>query len=161
MKILGHRHTGIIVKDFDKMLNFYMGLGLELRRRDLEEGTFIDGLLNTKNILLESAKLILENDTTPFQYKFQLELMKIKTDVEGMKDEGASLDGFDFLKRPCGILDIAFTVDDIQTVMNYIVSQGGDLIGKPLKASAGFPALHCYARDPEGNVLHLAQNLYP
>ena len=159
MKILGHRHTGIIVQDFDKMLAFYIGLGLELRRRDLEEGPFIDGLLNTKSILLESAKLILENDTTPLQYKFQLELMKIKSDSMEDEELAVKLENFNFVERSLGILDIAFTVDDIQSVLDYIVDQGGDLIGKPLKAAAGFPALHCYARDPEGNVLHLAQNL--
>jgi predicted enzyme related to lactoylglutathione lyase len=63
------------------------------------------------------------------------------------------------LKRPIGILDIAFTVDDIASVIDYIVREGGDLIGEPLKSPSGFPAYHCYARDPEGNVLHLAENL--
>jgi hypothetical protein len=38
MKILSHRHTGIIINDFDGMLKFYVGMGLVLRRRDLEQG---------------------------------------------------------------------------------------------------------------------------
>ncbi len=50
MKILGHRHTGIIVHNFDKMLDFYIGLGLELRRRDFEEGQFVGHLLNAESI---------------------------------------------------------------------------------------------------------------
>ena len=59
MKIIGLRHEGIVVDVFDKMLNFYIGLGLELRRRDYESGTFIEHLLNCQNIKLETAKLIL------------------------------------------------------------------------------------------------------
>ena len=51
------------------------------------------------------------------------------------------------------------TVDDIQLMINYITDNGGDLISEPMQSIAGFPALHSYARDPEGNVLHLAQNL--
>ena len=60
MKILEHRHTGLLVDDLDRMIEFYVGLGLVLKQRDLESGHFIDGLLNTESIVLETAKLILE-----------------------------------------------------------------------------------------------------
>ena len=159
MKILGHRHTGIIVNDFDKMLEFYVGLGLVLRRRDFEEGPFIDGLLGTDNIFLETAKLILEDEDVPVKYRFQLELMKIRNKNVETKGILGSSAKFNFFGRPIGILDIAFTVDDIDSVLMFIVKHGGNLIGEPLEAVAGFPALHCYARDPEGNVLHIAENL--
>ena len=157
MKILGHRHTGIIVCDFDVMLKFYLGMGLVLRRRDLEKGPMIDGLIGTKGILLETAKLVLEDMNNPIGYSFQIELMKIKNiNIAYEKNKQVV---FDFTKRPLGVLDLAFTVDDIIAIRNYIILNGGDLIGEPLKLVSGFPALHCYARDPEGNVLHLAQNL--
>mgnify|MGYP004000639581 FL=1 len=51
MKVLANRHIGIIVKNFDRMLDFYVGLGLELRRRDIEKGQFVEKLLNTDNII--------------------------------------------------------------------------------------------------------------
>ena len=66
---------------------------------------------------------------------------------------------FVILKKKIGILDIAFTVDNIADTLKYIVKNGGSIINKPLKSTLGFPALHCYSTDPEGNVLHLAQNL--
>ena len=50
MKIISHRHTGLIVNDLDKMLDFYLGLGFELRRRDIEEGSFVNNLVGEKNI---------------------------------------------------------------------------------------------------------------
>ncbi len=31
MKILEHRHTGLIVDDLDQMIDFYVGLGLVLK----------------------------------------------------------------------------------------------------------------------------------
>jgi catechol 2,3-dioxygenase-like lactoylglutathione lyase family enzyme len=156
MKILGHRHTGIIVNDFDVMLKFYVDMGLVLRRRDLEQGPFIDGLLGTKGILVETAKLVLEDKNNPIGYSFQLELMKIKNGSSYQKNDQVA---FNFLARSSGILDLAFTVDDITAFRSFITLNGGDLIGEPLEVVSGFPALHCYARDPEGNVLHLAQNL--
>jgi len=156
MKVLAHRHVGMIVNDFDKMLEFYLGLGFVLRRRDLEQGSSIDALLDTKGILLETAKLVIEDSDNPIGYSFQLELMKIKNTN---KDDKSDQIAFDFNARPLGVLDLAFTVDDISAVGSFIILNGGDLIGEPLKLVGGFPALHCYAQDPEGNVLHLAQNL--
>ena len=72
MRILGHRHTGLIVDDLDRMIGFYVGLGLVLKRRDLESGPFVDGLLNTESIVLETAKLILDVDDLPAHQAFCL-----------------------------------------------------------------------------------------
>jgi predicted enzyme related to lactoylglutathione lyase len=69
-----------------------------------------------------------------------------------------STEHFEFRTRPRGVLDIAFTVDDIEAVCLYILAHGGDIIGQTMNAVAGHPAVHCYTRDPEGNVLHLAEN---
>jgi catechol 2,3-dioxygenase-like lactoylglutathione lyase family enzyme len=77
VKILGHRHTGIIVNDFDKMLAFYLGLGLTLKSQAVEEGPFVNGLIGTEGITLRTAKLVLENEELAIQHKFNLELMKI------------------------------------------------------------------------------------
>ena len=35
------RHTGLVVKNLDKMLRFYQGLGLYIVSRDIEKGNFI------------------------------------------------------------------------------------------------------------------------
>lgn len=161
MRILGHRHTGVIVLDLDRMLEFYVGLGLSVRRRDYETGSFIDGLLGTTNVELETAKLMLDDPSIEFRYRFQLELMRVVGSSGAVPKEPTHLEQFDFLSKPSGVLDIAFTVDDIRKVLEFIVANGGKAIGEPLAASAGFPALHCYALDPEGNVLHLAENLAP
>ena len=66
---------------------------------------------------------------------------------------------FSFSDNENGVLDIAFTVDDIHSVSDYVISHGGGLIGDVMKAAVGYPALHRYLLDPEGNVLHVAENL--
>ena len=160
MKILEHRHTGLIVDDLDRMIEFYVGLGLVLKQRDLESGPFIDGLLNTESIVLETAKLILEAEDVPAHKTFCLELMTLNHHREscaGGKPQRLTED-FEFRTQPRGVLDIAFTVDDIGAVSKYILVHGGDIIGQTMNTTSGHPAFHCYARDPEGNVLHIAEN---
>ena len=159
MKVLANRHVGLIVQNFDRMLDFYIGLGLELRRRDIEKGHFVERLLNADNVILETAKLILRDESVPIQYRFNLELMKIVNIESVSKEKPTKIGDFDFKQRSIGVLDIAFTVDDIHSIVKYITANGGDLISEPIQSTAGFPALHSYARDPEGNVLHIAQNL--
>jgi predicted enzyme related to lactoylglutathione lyase len=85
--------------------------------------------------------------------------MKIVDNETASNSDRYEVDKFDFNQRQIGILDLAFTVDDITSVLKYITDNGGDLISEPLESPAGFPALHSYARDPEGNVLHIAQNI--
>ena len=158
MRIIGHRHTGIIVNDIDRMLDFYIGLGFVLRRRDLESGEFVNHLLSSKDLTIHTAKLILPDDRVPIPCQFNLELMKLADNQEDNLGDFV-FDSFDFEQRNTGVLDIAFTVDDIEAVLKYKLDSGGELISKPLQAIAGFPTLHSYARDTEGNVLHIAQNI--
>ena len=95
MKILANRHVGIIVHNFDKMLDFYIGLGFELRRRDSEEGPFVEKLLNADGIVLETAKLVLQDENIPIHYRFNLELMKIVNTESDRKDNLVNIDDFD------------------------------------------------------------------
>ena len=160
MKVLANRHIGIIVHDIDKMINFYSGLGMILKGDPmLEEGEFIEGLLNSKGIKLLTAKLTIKNDELPEKYWFVLELMTLNHKHNKSYSKSVNKAPFSFSDSENGVLDIAFTVDDINAVCQYVLDQGGDLISKPLKSVGGYPAWHCYLRDPEGNVLHIAENL--
>lgn len=157
MKILGHRHTGILTKDLDKMIGFYLGLGFILKSRDLESGAFVENLVDAEGIVLDTAKLIIKDDDIPIKNQYVLELMSINNAVNSRKMK--EIQQFDFYSRANGVLDIAYTVDDINAVCQYVLDKGGDLISKPQKSVGGYPAWHCYLRDPEGNVLHIAENL--
>ena len=79
MKVLANRHIGMLVHNLDKMINFYTGLGMILKGDGpmLEKGKFIEDLLSSKGIILETAKLTIENDELPEKYWFVLELMTL------------------------------------------------------------------------------------
>ena len=161
MKVLANRHIGILVHDLDKMIDFYTGLGMIMKNYGsmLEKGKFIEGLLGSKGIILKTAKLTIENDELPEKYWFVLELMTLNHEHNKSYSKSVNKTPFSFSDNENGVLDIAFTVDDINSVSDYVVSNGGDLIGDTVKAAVGFPALHRYLLDPEGNVLHVAENL--
>ena len=50
MQVLGLRHMGILVSNFDSIIKFYFGLGFKLLVEDCERGEFIERLLNGKNL---------------------------------------------------------------------------------------------------------------
>jgi len=161
MKVLANRHIGILVHDLDKMIDFYTGLGMNMKNYGsmLEKGEFIEGLLNSKGIILKTAKLTIENDELPEKYWFVLELMTLNHEHNKSYSKSVNKTPFSFSDNENGVLDIAFTVDDINSVSDYVISHGGGLIGGVMKAAVGYPALHRYLLDPEGNVLHIAQNI--
>ena len=161
MKVLANRHVGILVHDLDKMIDFYTGLGMVMKNYGsmLEKGKFIDGLLGSKGIILKTAKLTIENDELPEKYWFVLELMTLNHEHNKSYSKSVNKTPFSFSDNENGVLDIAFTVDDINSVSDYVISHGGGLIGDVMKAAVGYPALHRYLLDPEGNVLHVAENL--
>ena len=161
MKVLANRHIGILVHDLDKMIDFYSGLGMIMKSYGsmLEKGKFIEGLLGSKGIILKTAKLTIENDELPEKYWFVLELMTLNHEHNKSYSKSVNKTPFSFSDNENGVLDIAFTVDDINSVSDYVISHGGGLIGGVMKAAVGYPALHRYLLDPEGNVLHVAENL--
>ena len=161
MKVLANRHIGILVHDLDKMIDFYTGLGMIMKNYGsmLEKGKFIEGLLNSKGIILKTAKLTIENDELPEKYWFVLELMTLNHEHNKSYSKSVNKTPFSFSDNENGVLDIAFTVDDINSVSDYVISHGGGLIGGVMKSAVGYPALHSYLLDPEGNVLHIAQNI--
>ena len=52
------RHTGIVVRDLSNAIDFYLGLGFEPFIREMEQGEFIDQVVNLSNAKVETAKLI-------------------------------------------------------------------------------------------------------
>ena len=51
------RHTGVVVRDLVKSLNFYEALGFKLASRQIEQGDFIDQVVGLKKVKVETAKL--------------------------------------------------------------------------------------------------------
>jgi catechol 2,3-dioxygenase-like lactoylglutathione lyase family enzyme len=148
MQILGHRHSALIVEDLDRIVKFYSVLGFKETRRDLEEGEFISHMIGVKNAKLDCAKIALPNGYT-------LELIKYINPVPAKRERI-----LDTEKRyKFGLDHLGFTVDNIEEVLKVIVQQGGRIISLPKLTNPGLPSIHAYVEDPEGNLIHMAENV--
>ena len=150
MKILDHRHTGIIVNNLEEMASFYVALGFKQTRRDLEQGDFVSHLIGLENSTLETIKLALENG-------YIIELMKY---ISHEPLTRPSEENFGGPKYYFGYDHIGFTVDNIDEVITRVLSLGGAMVSSPKSTNPGLPSIHAYVRDPEKNIIHLAQNIY-
>ena len=114
------------------MIDFYTGLGMTMKSYGsmLEKGEFIEGLLNSKGIILKTAKLTIENDELPEKYWFSLELMTLNHEHNKSYSKSVNIAPFSFSDNENGVLGIAFTVDDINSVSEYMISHGGGVIGE-------------------------------
>ena len=55
--ILGVRHTGIVVRDLERMRFFYKSLGFVEENSNIETGNFIEQVTGIDGLTLEWAKL--------------------------------------------------------------------------------------------------------
>jgi catechol 2,3-dioxygenase-like lactoylglutathione lyase family enzyme len=149
MEILNHRHSAIIVNDLNEMVNFYVALGFRETRRDIETGEFISHMIDVPQAHLLCAKIALKNGYT-------VELIKYINPVANPKILPTSSAS----RYSHGLDHLGFTVDNIDEVVKFIVASGGRLISSPMLTNPGLPSRHAYVEDPEGNLIHLAENVY-
>jgi len=149
MRVLGHRHTAIIVENLDQMIRFYVSLGFQEKRRDLEQGDFISHLIALENAVLESAKLALPDG-------YVIELTKYLSHPPLAVPESSPNGARQYYY---GYDHLGFTVDDIDDVIQHILLLGGRLVSEPKWTNPGLPSIHAYVTDPEGHLIHLAQNV--
>ena len=144
--VLNTRHTGFVVLDLDRFINFYLGLGLKLISRMVEEGDYIDNLVGLNNVKLEWAKLALPDGSL-------IELLQYHTHNELIqKNETIQL------PNRLGCSHVALTVDNIQKVIEYICKSGGTIRNKYQTSPDGnVKVAYCY--DMEGNILEIVENL--
>ena len=152
------RHIAIAVPDIEIALEFYLGLGLNLDSRDTESGAFISQLTGIPNIVLHTAKLSFPDGN-------RLELIQ-NVDLTHEKDSDQNNPpppcrrSKDFLPR---IHHLALSVSDVQLFKLLIVELGGEVISEPIKVPLdhslhAVPAVHFFAHDPFGNIIHVAQD---
>lgn len=55
--IIGYRHTELVVSNLEKSIKFYVRLGFEVWRQQLERESYIEGVTGMKGVSLEWAKL--------------------------------------------------------------------------------------------------------
>ena len=145
-RISSIRHAAFVVSDLDRSLEFYMGiLGLDLYRRFVEEGPFIDNLTGIKNVKVEWAKLIIPSGGL-------IELLQYHShpDTSGTFLVGAP-------SNKMGASHVALTVHGLESIVKDLTQSGYTAKSEILKAPGG-KAKILYVHDPDGSILELIED---
>jgi catechol 2,3-dioxygenase-like lactoylglutathione lyase family enzyme len=135
-------HTAISTSDLDRLIHFYCDLlGFEIEREfNWEKGTEIaDKITGLKDSASKAAMLKLGD--------FRLELFQYSSPTPKLGD----------INRPVcdhGLTHLAFTVDDLDSLYEKLVSSGMVFHCPPQDA---ITAKVTYGRDPDGNVVELME----
>ena len=138
------RHTGIVVRNLEKSVEFYRALGFVEDNRDTEKGVFIDTVVGLQNTKLEWVKL-----KAPDGYL--LELLQYHSHLEQkeiVKQKSNQL----------GCSHLAFSVDDIDVVCEKIEKLGGSMVNLPvITDNKKVKVVYCH--DNEGNLMEIVEVL--
>jgi len=138
------RHTGVVVRDLEKSVEFYCVLGFVEDNRAIEEGSFIDTVVGLQNVKLEWVKL-----KAPDGYL--LELLQYHSHPEQksiVKQKSNQL----------GCSHLAFSVDDIDTVCEKIEKIDGSIVSPPALTNDKKVKV-AYCHDNEGNLMEIVEIL--
>ena len=138
------RHTGIVVRNLEQAIVFYEALGFKTWKREIEQGQFLETVVDLKNVRVETAKLkapcgalleLLEYHSHPVQM--------------GISPQPSN---------QLGCSHIALTVVSIDKALECVQSCGGSLVNSPATAPDGTVRV-AYCHDPEGNLLELVEEI--
>ena len=143
-------HTNIIAKDWKKLSDFYIKV-FHCKPVPPErnfKGDWLGKCTGVINASLKVMHLLLpgfdENGPTLEIFQYQ--------ENEYKPNPVANREGFGH---------IAFYVDDVEAVLEEMISSGGTTLGEVIRKEFGKGTLICvYAKDPEGNIIEL-QNYEP
>ena len=143
-RILAADHTGFTVSNLERSLAFWRDvMGFELSHRPHQTGDLASEITGVPGAEIEIAVLK--------GYGHKIELLEYL----------APDDREHFRPRPCdvGSVHVAFTVDDLDAVVNTIAASGWKAAGKPQTLQAGPNAGRrvVYVRDPDGITIEFMQ----
>ena len=138
------RHTGVVVRDLKKSVEFYCALGFIEDNRATEEGKFIDAVVGLCNTKLEWVKLIAPDG-------YLLELLQYHSHPE-QKEIAKQR------SNQLGCSHLAFSVDDINSVCEKIEEMGGGIVNPPALTNDKKVKV-AYCHDNEGNLMEIVEVL--
>ena len=135
-------HTGFVVRDIDKAVEFYSGvIGLEVQSRYERAGAGIDQVIGYDGAHLRIALLGAPGGEHMF------ELIQYLNPLSGERptEERSVLGGS----------HLGFLVDDIGAAFDRIAASDARILNPPTDVAPGRTA--CYLQDPDGNWIELIQ----
>ncbi len=136
------RHTGLVIRDMERSLAFYLTLGLTLWKRETESGTFIDIVVGIPRVELEWAKLQAPDGSL-------VELLQYHSHPDTRPLENTP-------SNRLGCSHIAFTVDDLAATCQQVAQLGGAVVNPPADSPNGKVRV-AYCHDPDGILMELVE----
>ena len=142
--MLNIRHTGIVVSDAERSIDFYTNLlGFEIKKDMVESGDYIDNFSALKDARVRTVKMTLENQD-------MVELLWYETHPE--KPD---------MQRPItriGCSHIAMTVENLDDTYERLISAGVEFNSPPQLSPDGFAKV-TFCKDPDGSLIELVEEL--
>ncbi|HYR23534.1 MAG TPA: VOC family protein [Chthoniobacterales bacterium] len=145
-RIIAADHTGITVSNLERALEFWQNvLGFEFSHRAHQTSEMAEQITGVKGAELKLAVV-----KTPGGHKIELLEYLAPADRKQHVD-----------LRPCdvGHVHVAFTVDNLEPLLEKIAASGWKAAGKPqtLKAGPNAGKRVIYVRDPDGTTIEFMQ----
>jgi catechol 2,3-dioxygenase-like lactoylglutathione lyase family enzyme len=137
-------HVGITVADLDAMIDFFVGLGLEVEGRMFVEGEFVDTVTGIPDSKSEIAMLKAPDGGTG---------VELSTFVRPDHAPGSPA----AMANELGLRNVAFQVDDLQAAVDKVAADGYGLVGG-IGEYEGIWRM-AYVRGPEGIIVSLAERI--
>lgn len=135
------RHTGIVVDDLNKSLDFYTKkLGFKVSNYMDESGPFIEKVLGLNNVFVTTVKMSLDGGQ-------MIELLDFTSHKKNSLEREIN---------DIGPTHMAFTVHNIDTIYNDFKDDGVEFISKPEVSEDGYVKV-AFCKAPEGTFIELVE----
>jgi catechol 2,3-dioxygenase-like lactoylglutathione lyase family enzyme len=140
--IAGVRHTGIVVQDLEGAIKFWTELiGLKIAISQVEEGPFIENLIDLPGVKVHTVKLVCEDNS-------MIELLHFMHHTDKEQWGGKVY--------TTGITHIALNTKSIFELSRMLENHGYKILN-PIRISNDGAVYACYMETFEGLLLELVQ----
>ena len=141
--IKSYRHTGIIVSNINKSLNFYKNIiNLKKVSRMEESGTYFNNLTKTKNLKADVLKVKSKDNII-------IEIIRYKNFKSKRVIKPKNM-------LTVGTMHMCFTVNNIMKLYKKMKRNRVKFFSPPLKSPYD-PVITCFCYDPDFNIVQLVQ----
>lgn len=143
-KLIRMDNVGIVVESLDKVIPFFIELGLKLEGRATIEGEWSGRVTGLNDQQVEIAMMV-----TPDGHS-RLELSQFIKPVVVSDHRTAPVNALGYLR-------VMFTVEDIDELVSRLIKHGAQLVGEVVQYQESYRL--CYIRGAEGILVGLAEQL--
>ena len=134
------RHSGIVVRNLEKTLNFYTHLGFKVVKDVVESGKFIDTIVGFDECKVRTVKMVCDDN----------QMIELLFYINPKSD--------DFTKKinSIGCSHLALTVNNIESLYKNLVNMGVEFINPP---NFNGEVKVAFCKDPNDVYLELVEEL--